>query len=226
MLTPVDGVRQPYNNALEVGLIQEHTFQLRDLVAGHLALDLVNTVTARNAEPVDWLTGYPRLLQWASLTGEFDPGVLQALDRRSAGAPDTAAAALDATRELREAVHDVTTAIIRHDAPPADGLRRIERTWKDAVSVAELTLVAGSARLQLTVDRSGLAYLHHELALRSVELLQTLPLARTRICPGPRCGWLFIDHSRGGQRRWCDMATCGNAAKSTRHYQRRRRPIR
>jgi predicted RNA-binding Zn ribbon-like protein len=207
-------------------LIREHTFQPRDLVAGHLALDLVNTVTARNAEPVDWLTGYPRLLQWASLTGEFDPGALRALDRRSAGAPDSAAAALHATRELREAVHDVTTAIIRRDAPPADGLRRIERTWKDAVSDAELTLVAGSARLQLTVDRSGLAYLHHELALRSVELLQTLPLARTRICPGPRCGWLFIDHSRGGQRRWCDMATCGNAAKSTRHYQRRRRPIR
>jgi predicted RNA-binding Zn ribbon-like protein len=226
MLTPVDGFRQPDNNVLEVGLIQEHTFQPRDLVAGHLALDLVNTVTARNAEPVDWLTGYPRLLQWASLTGEFDPGALRALDRLSAGAPDIAAAALHATRELREAVHDVTTAIIRHDAPPADGLRRIERTWKDAVSVAELTLVAGSARLQLTVDRSGLAYPHHELALRSVELLQTLPLARTRICPGPRCGWLFIDHSRGGQRRWCDMATCGNAAKSTRHYQRRRRPIR
>jgi hypothetical protein len=39
-------------------LIQEHTFQPRDLIAGHLALDLVNTVTARNAEPVDWLTGY------------------------------------------------------------------------------------------------------------------------------------------------------------------------
>jgi predicted RNA-binding Zn ribbon-like protein len=226
MLTPVDRFRQPDNNVLEVGLIQEHTFQPRDLVAGHLTLDLVNTVTARNAEPVDRLTGYPRLLQWASLTGGFDPGALRALDRRSAGAPDTAAAALHATRELREAVHDVTTAIIRHDAPPADGLRRIERTWKDAVSDAELTLVAGSARLQLTVDRSGLAYLHHELALRSVELLQTLPPARTRICPGPRCGWLFIDHSRGGQRRWCDMATCGNAAKSTRHYQRRRRPIR
>ena len=207
-------------------MIQEHTFQPRDLVAGHLALDLVNTVTARNAEPVDWLTGYPRLLQWARLTGGFDPGALGALDRLSAGAPDTAAAALHATRELREAVHDVTTAIIRGDAPPADGLRRIERTWKGAVSDAELTLVAGSARLQLTVDRSGLAYLHHELALRSVELLQALPLARTRICPGPRCGWLFIDHSRGGQRRWCDMATCGNAAKSTRHYQRRRRPIR
>jgi predicted RNA-binding Zn ribbon-like protein len=205
-------------------LIQKHAFQPRDLVAGHLALDLVNTVTARNAEPVDWLTGYPQLLQWASLTGEFDRATLRALRRHIADAPDAAAAALRATRELREALYDVTTAIIRNDATPVDGLRRIERTWKDAVRHAELTLVAGSARLQFTVDISGLAYLNHELALRSLELLQTLPLARTRICPGSHCGWLFIDHSRGGQRRWCDMATCGNAAKTTRHYQRKRQP--
>jgi predicted RNA-binding Zn ribbon-like protein len=207
-----------------VTLIQEHSFQPRDLIAGHLALDLVNTVTARNAEPVDWLTGYPRLLQWASLSGEFDPSALRALRRLSAGAPDAAADAAAGIRELREALHDVTTAVIGDDPAPADGLQRIERAWKDAVRDAKLIVVAGSARPQLTVETSGLAYLNHELALRSVELLRALPLARTRICPGPRCGWLFIDHSRGGQRRWCDMATCGNAAKSARHYQRKRQP--
>lgn len=205
-------------------MIQEHSFQPRDLIAGHLALDLVNTVTARNAEPVDWLTGYPRLLQWASLSGEFDPGALRALRRLSAGAPDAAAAAVAGIRELREALHDVTTSIIRDDPAPADGLQRIERAWKDAVSDAKLIVVAGSARPQLTVETSGLGYLNHELALRSVELLRALPLARTRICPGLRCGWLFIDQSKGGQRRWCDMATCGNAAKSARHYQRKRQP--
>ena len=184
----------------------------------------MNTVTARNAEPVDWLTGYPRLLQWASLSGEFDPGALRALRRLSAGAPDAAAAAVAGIRELREALHDVTTSIIRDDPAPADGLQRIERAWKDAVSDAKLIVVAGSARPQLTVETSGLGYLNHELALRSVELLRALPLARTRICPGLRCGWLFIDQSKGGQRRWCDMATCGNAAKSARHYQRKRQP--
>ena len=134
----------------------------------------MNTVTARNAEPVDWLTGYPRLLQWASLTGEFDPGTLRALRRLSADAPAAATAALHATRELREALHDVTSAIIRNDPAPADPLRRIERTWKDAVREAELTFAAGNAQLQLTVETSGLAYLNHELALRSA-----------RATPGP-----------------------------------------
>jgi predicted RNA-binding Zn ribbon-like protein len=52
--------------------------------------------------------------------------------------------------------------------------------------------------------------------------LESLPQERTRVCAGPRCGWLFIDRSKAGRRRWCDMATCGNAAKGRRNYQRRR----
>ena len=35
--------------------------------------------------------------------------------------------------------------------------------------------------------------------------------------------WLFLDTSKAGRRRWCDMADCGNAAKSRRHYARGRR---
>jgi predicted RNA-binding Zn ribbon-like protein len=31
---------------------------------------------------------------------------------------------------------------------------------------------------------------------------------------------VFFDESRGGQRRWCDMATCGNQAKAARHRAR------
>jgi hypothetical protein len=46
-------------------LIQAHVFKSRDLVGGHVVLDLVNTVTARNAEAIDWLDGYPALLGWA-----------------------------------------------------------------------------------------------------------------------------------------------------------------
>ena len=203
-------------------MIREHTFVPRNLVAGHVTLDLVNTVTARNADPVDWLAGYPRLLQWATLTGEFDQAALRALQRRSAADPHAAAFALRTTRDLREALLAVITAMISDVAPPADGLRRIERVWKDAVTHANLTLADGTVRPHLSIETSGLEYLNHQLALRSLELLQALPLARTRVCPGLRCGWLFIDRSKGGQRRWCDMATCGNVAKSARHYQRAR----
>ena len=47
-------------------------------------------------------------------------------------------------------------------------------------------------------------------------------LLRVRQCPieSGGCGWLFLDTSRSGNRRWCDMRTCGNRAKARAHYSR------
>jgi predicted RNA-binding Zn ribbon-like protein len=39
-----------------------------------------------------------------------------------------------------------------------------------------------------------------------------------RRCASDACLWLFIDESKAGTRRWCDMSSCGNRAKSRRHY--------
>jgi predicted RNA-binding Zn ribbon-like protein len=35
-----------------------------------------------------------------------------------------------------------------------------------------------------------------------------------------QCGWLFMDDSKNGSRRWCSMQSCGNRAKAHRHYLR------
>jgi predicted RNA-binding Zn ribbon-like protein len=31
---------------------------------------------------------------------------------------------------------------------------------------------------------------------------------------------MFLDVSKSGRRRWCDMATCGNRAKASAHHAR------
>ena len=52
------------------------------------------------------------------------------------------------------------------------------------------------------------------------ELLLHGPLSRIGECPG--CGWLFLDTSRNGTRRWCSMATCGSRDKMARYHHRSR----
>jgi predicted RNA-binding Zn ribbon-like protein len=203
--------------------IHEHAFQPRDLVGGHVAIDLVNTVTARNADPIDWLDGYERLLEWADLTGVFPRGTVRLLGRRGRADPVAAERALAHGRDLRETLHTILTAMIQGHAVPQEVLHRYERHVKDAVAHAAMSTVAGHVVLELTLDGSGLELLNHELAWRSLDLLREVSLTRTRVCAGDRCGWLFIDRSKGGRRRWCDMATCGNTAKSRRHYRRGRR---
>ncbi|MBL7260109.1 CGNR zinc finger domain-containing protein [Actinoplanes sp. LDG1-01] len=37
--------------------------------------------------------------------------------------------------------------------------------------------------------------------------------ARFKACRALDCGWVFVDTSRNGSRRWCDMGDCGNRAK-------------
>jgi len=45
---------------------------------------------------------------------------------------------------------------------------------------------------------------------------------RLKACRGDDCRWVFLDGSRNSSRRWCDMAACGNRAKSTSFRARRR----
>ncbi|RIL10843.1 MAG: hypothetical protein DCC75_03515 [Proteobacteria bacterium] len=55
------------------------------------------------------------------------------------------------------------------------------------------------------------------------ELLTSDDLSRLRICAAEECGWLFLDRSKNGTRRWCDMADCGNLDKQRRHYRKKRK---
>jgi predicted RNA-binding Zn ribbon-like protein len=204
------------------GRIWEHSFQAHDLVGGHVVLNFVNTITARNAEPVDWLDGYPRLLEWAALTGEFAPTTLAALRRASARDPKAEASALRSAKHLRETLWDLLSATVEGRPLPTPALQHLQRHWKAAITNASLNPHGNHLTVTLDVGASRLEYISHVLALRAVALLETLPLDRTRICAGPQCGWLFLDSSKAGKRRWCDMATCGNAAKTSRYQQRRR----
>jgi predicted RNA-binding Zn ribbon-like protein len=60
------------------------------------------------------------------------------------------------------------------------------------------------------------------IARSAASLLTSPQLTRVRECAGHPCGWLFLDHSKNGSRRWCDMADCGNRAKARRYRARKK----
>jgi predicted RNA-binding Zn ribbon-like protein len=76
-------------------------------------------------------------------------------------------------------------------------------------------LLVGSAPALLIADRAAHA---------AVDLLRAADLTGLGICPPGQhgCGWLFLDHSRNGSRRWCTMEACGSFAKARRLTARRR----
>jgi hypothetical protein len=63
------------------------------------------------------------------------------------------------------------------------------------------------------------------IAWSAADLMTSPRAQRVRQCADETgCGYLFVDESRAGTRRWCSMGECGNRAKARRHYRRHKEP--
>ncbi len=60
------------------------------------------------------------------------------------------------------------------------------------------------------------------LANAAADLVAREDLTRVKRCGSDCCDMYFLDTSRNRSRTWCDMAVCGNRAKSAAHYRRSR----
>lgn len=202
--------------------LEVHKFQAHDLIAGDPALDFVNTVTGRDQTPRDWLDSYARLLEWATLTALLPAKVLHALKAQAQSEPAAAAKALTRSKVLREALFEVIRGTIVGSAPPKATLALVSERWIAGINAHELRFTDGRVVTTLRNDAVDLDLVAAMIAYRMVEHVLPIPKERLRICDGPNCSWLFIDSSKAGRRRWCDMAVCGNDAKSRRFFARSR----
>jgi predicted RNA-binding Zn ribbon-like protein len=169
-------------------------------VAGSLCLDFANTVDPRHATPrEERLPDYAAVLDWARQAGiEASPLAVAAASRAHAEAI-----------ALRETLYAIFGAVARGEAPPEDALRHLN----DELARRPRRITNGFAWAADDVLAP--------IVWSAAELLTSGPLERVRECPGDdTCGWLFLDTSRNGSRRWCDMRTCGNREKARRHYRR------
>lgn len=184
-------------------------------VGGHPAVELVNTVAWRldDASRTDRLTDAEALVHWAADAGLA--GDARALRAECAAEP--AERVLRRARAFRELLYRVLYALAT-DRSPGDGdVRDLRRAMVTALGRARLTDLTP---LTWSLPPRTLTDLPATLALSAWELLQFEDLARLRQCADDACGWLFLDRSRNGARRWCSSADCGNRARARRHYHR------
>lgn len=119
---------------------------------------------------------------------------------------------------LRETIHRLFDAQAQGKAAPMRDLDALNQALASAPS--RTTLKRGRDGYDWEFDiRSGTALALLAPVLWSAgDLLAGPRLDRVRRCANPECGWLFLDDSRAGKRRWCSMSACGNRAKARRHY--------
>jgi predicted RNA-binding Zn ribbon-like protein len=203
--------------------IESHEFAARDFIGGDAALDFVNTVTGRDQEPRDWLDSYARLLEWATLARLLPEKNLRALTKKMHSEPAAAARALTRAKELREELFALVSAVASGNAPPKSALAALREHWLAGSDAHDLRFENGRLVADIRADAADLDLIAAIVAYRVVEHVMPQPVDRLRICSGKNCSWVFIDSSKAGRRRWCDMAVCGNVAKAQRFYARTRR---
>ena len=193
------------------------------LRGGATCLDFANTIAWRPLpRPYDGLRSYDDLLLWSHHAGLLSLDDAARLRERATGDPEAAAATLAEAARLREAIHRLFTAL-------AHG-----RDW-ETVDLATINyfLVAGMTHsalasegerfvFRLPAGEAALAMPLWLLAESAARLLLSGDWRRVRECPGHDCGWLFLDQTKNGNRRWCDSADCGNRARVRAHQQRQR----
>ncbi len=192
-------------------------------VGGDPSVDFVNTVDWTARGPVDErLDAYPRLTRWAEGAGVISPVLGGALRAGAAADPRAAAAALDEAHALRAALQRAFVAAAA-GRPLADALDALDPFVAAAAAHRRLEPAArgGAARWGWRDPAAHLASPLWPVAWRAAELLASDEAARLRVCGAVDCGWMYVDRSRNGLRRWCQMEVCGTRAKSRRRAERR-----
>jgi predicted RNA-binding Zn ribbon-like protein len=193
------------------------------LAGGLLCLDFTNTSSGRGtALRLEHLQRFEHLVAWARHAGAIGEAEVAALTAAAERSPVAAERAVRAARRLRETLYAIFQAVAEGAVPPAPALAVLNGALRPSLAAAAL---APAGRGLAWHWPGGIATPERLLwpVLRSAaELLTGTELERIKVCPGHACGWLFIDRTRNGRRRWCEMEVCGSRAKMQRYHRRRR----
>lgn len=180
------------------------------------ALDFVNTLEHSRDHDTEHLPDSEALLAWLAARGLLGDGGGTPGAGRAAADRRSATRQLAAARELRAALRGLVNAGVAGSMPELGDVETVNRWLRRR---GALRLVRGQRALELAPEETGDAV---ERALARVAEAGALGLATTspsrlKVCANEDCRWAFVDGSRAGRRKWCDMASCGNRAKVRRH---------
>jgi len=198
-----------------------------NLIGGRLCLDFVNSVGARRFSSSHKMTirdeklnDYLDLLAWGRHAGALTNADAETLALESSQHPKKAAAVFHRAIRLREAMYHICHAKLSHKQPNEADLLVLNEEIRQARGAEQLVLEKAGFDWQWSTPDSAQDKVLWPVARSAAELLTQDDLSRLRQCGGDDCGWIFLDTSRNGGRRWCDMRDCGNVAKVRRFRHR------
>jgi len=199
-----------------------HDWRAKDLVGGDPALNFANTISGWGTDDEDWLTDYAGFARWALLAGLIDAQEHRLALRLAAANPAAAERVYAEMAELRLAFIRTLHRTLRGNNAGAGDLAAIDRWVKASAMALELHQHSGVFHHAWATPVSPLEKPLLAAAAAIGRFLFETDFEKLKLCALPTCGWLFVDVSKNGRRRWCDMSVCGNLAKARRFQARHR----
>lgn len=186
---------------------------------GRLCLGLVNTVFwRRSADPEDQLSSYVDLVEFVGRSGWLP--AQEKLMALADAHPTRASRALAGALQLREQLHSVFASVAAELDPDDTSLESVQEVG--ARGLAKLRLVRDGSGYRMHWSEPSFELPAEEAAVSALQLLTSPERDRVKQCPGPTCGWVFLDTTRNRSRRWCEPSECGNRSRVQAHYRRTR----
>ncbi len=185
-------------------------------VGGDPAIDLINTVdwTSRGLEN-ERLETFEQLTRWAEGAGVIDVAAGRRLRRSGETRPRVAVAAVADLREVRDVLHDLFGRAARGEPAGAE-LGRFNRLLGESLAKLELAPSGGGFRWSWRGEDTDPRAIGWRVLWSAASLLRSDEVGKVRVCGGDDCGWMYVDRSRNGLRRWCQMRVCGTREKTRR----------
>ena len=184
------------------------TDHVHEAVPIDTAFDFLNTYELEQGAYVERLTSLEAAAALARRSRGRRPAQVGPRRRPGLRRPDCPRAARVGGSALWEVAH----AVVHEEAPQPSAVAEVNRAL-GARQRLELVPVPDGVRLGHSHAGDAVDDVLARISEPIVRTLGTGGEDRIRICANETCQWIFFDESRTGQRRWCDMKTCGNRAK-------------
>ncbi len=193
-----------------------------DLTSGCLCLDFVNTVDYRlGSHPLEKLTRFADLVAFEEKSGGLSSLTARKLLGAATERAPEASAFFKQAIALREMLFRIFSAVAgRREVSKVD-VKMLNAAFRESNAHCLITPADPDGAWQRLEQGSDCDRLIGKIVSSAVQILTSDNIHHVKMCAAENCGWLFIDHSRGHNRRWCDMRTCGSRHKARAYYQRK-----
>ncbi len=187
-----------------------------------LGLDFSNTIDWRNGERrADGLKSFGSLVDWSVKKGIIPSGEALSILKR-AKEEQAEDSTFRRAIQLRETIYRIFSAVAHDEHPNDRDVGALNRFLSDYPVSSSIVRTGQEYGWAVAPGRGTEGRMLWPIAKSAADLLTSDQLGRVRECANEEegCGWVFLDETRSGTKKWCSSTGCGNRAKVRAWYER------